>query len=106
MRLLPPARVIEEISRVGLTPVLQHTQQGSIRQIFSNLLFGYIGETDAIECAANDQFDIIDDQRTAHSDRQTLLPLLKFPPIQASRTVTEIDAAMLQEITRQLRPRV
>jgi hypothetical protein len=71
-----------------------------------DFLFGHVGETNTFDRSANDEFQIVDNQRAIDSYCQRLLSLLEFLSVQTRRTVAEVDAAVLQEIPGHLRQRM
>jgi hypothetical protein len=56
---LPTAWVVDEKSRVRLTPVLQHWYQPLSCQMGSYIVLGQVGESDAVEGRSNHKPDIV-----------------------------------------------
>ena len=57
--LLPAARIVEEESRKGLTPVFEHSHQRSAREVRLSLVFVHISEADVVDCGTDDEIQIV-----------------------------------------------
>jgi hypothetical protein len=66
--LLPPAWIVDEEARVWLTPILEYPDKTSVNEFCGNLLIGYKSQTDSLCRTANDEFEIVDDERPADRD--------------------------------------
>lgn len=66
--LLPAARVVNEEAWVRLTPILEHSNQTAVSKFRGDLLFVDETETDAFECSADYEFQVIDNQRATDGD--------------------------------------
>ena len=60
-------------------------------------------ETNTAQRGLYDQPFIVDNQRAAYSNRQTLFALLELPSVEPGIAVPEIDASVPQQIARRLR---
>src|SRR5215218_3910164 len=99
-RLLPPTWVIEEEAGKRLAPRLQNAHERSTFEVGRRAIFSNIGQANTVERGPNAQFNIVDDQRPAHGNAQRLLALVELPPISLLPAMAEVDAPVLQQITR------
>src|SRR3954470_2252427 len=99
-RLLPPTWVIKEEAGERLAPRLQDAHERSTFEVGRRAILSKVGQANTVERGPNDQFNIVDDQRTAHGNAQRLLALVEFPPINLLPAMAEVDAPVLQQIAR------
>ena len=101
--MLPPAWIVEKEAWKGLTPALQHASQCAALQLRGYTFIRDESETNTAQRGLYDQPFIVDNQRAAYSNRQTLFALLELPSVEPGIAVPEIDASVPQQIARRLR---
>src|SRR6516162_738588 len=71
--------------------------------MWHNTFIRYESKTDTVQRGLREQVLIIDNQWAAYCNRQALSALFELPPVEPGIAVPEINASMLQQITRRLR---
>src|SRR5215467_8639290 len=103
-RLLLPARVIEEVPGERLAPIFQHADERTARQIIRNPVLTHESDADAVKGCADDEFDIVEDQRSVDGNGQGFPALFELPAIDvAAMSMPEIDASMCEQVARNFR---
>jgi len=100
--LLSSARVVQEEARERLTPLLKNANERAGIEMRRGAILSEVRQADAIERRPNDQFHIVHDQWPIDRDRQRALALVELPAIDLVTVVSEVDAAVLQQIARRL----
>src|SRR5438876_4178418 len=98
----PPARIVQEEARERLTPLLKDANERAGIEMRRGAILSEVRQADAIERRPNYQFQIVHDQWPIDRDRQRALALVELPAIDLVTVVSEVDAAVLQQIARRL----
>ena len=86
-----------------MAPILEHAHESAFLKIWSDLVLRHEREANPLKCSLKHEFRVIDNHRPVHRDRQFFLALLELPSIQLRRPMAEVDAPMVQQVTRLFR---
>jgi hypothetical protein len=96
-RLLPPARVVEEVPGKRRTPVFEHAHQRPARDLRRDVLFEGERQPQAIDSGPNHEVRIVDDQRSAHINDDGFIAFLELPPVGPRRAGAQVDASVVRQ---------
>jgi len=79
------AGIVQKEPRERLAPSFEHADERTRGQMRRGAILSEVGQPDTVDCGANHECHVVDDERAVDRDRQRSFALVEFPPIDLSR---------------------